>query len=258
MNRRIPNLSRVFQAGAYGRPNGGPWTPLAISSLVAWADPNFYAYSDAGSTAAVHGGDLYRLACRYPNQTYYAENATAGGRTYGVGANGKAYFTTNGASNDFRLTIPSTALTAGEIWVMWKRTGTFNGDLIFRARRVSSGNPILECYDGAGTGTSAVARSRDNSGSLNQTAVTNVGTSWQTVAARYTGAATKILTNNVERQTVAQTGTITIDVIGIGCEGFSAASPSDGVFGHLLVFNANLSTADATNLQTYLEAEYPT
>lgn len=35
MNRRIPNLSRVFQAGAYGRPNGGA-SPLLTGLIGYW------------------------------------------------------------------------------------------------------------------------------------------------------------------------------------------------------------------------------
>lgn len=239
--------------------DGGAWTPASLPSLVAWVNPNAYAYSDAGTVAAVHDDPLCRLACSYPNQTYYAEQATLGARPiYKIGANGKASFVTDGTDDDFLLTIPSTAFTACEIWVAWKRVGTFTSDNIFDARRASDGNPIINISDAAGLGTSARARTRNNAGSLNDTASTAVSTSWQTVAAQFTGSATNILTNNTVRQTVAQTGTITIDQIGLARNGFSASGLSNGEFGHIVVTNAVLSAGDSALLQAYLEAEYPT
>ena len=81
------------------------WTPAALPSLLAWFDPSYGVYSDAGTTPAVVGDPVYRWVTRN-NSSIYAEQATLANRPIlRQGANGRYYLEFDG-SND-KLLCPS-------------------------------------------------------------------------------------------------------------------------------------------------------
>lgn len=115
MNRRIPNLSRVFQAGAYGRPNVSPWTPSKLSSLRYFLDPNSLSYTDAGTTLATNDGDVIYRQVASNNASLYVEQSTLANRpVLKIGANGKRTLLGDG-TNDLLIAPSNITVNTGSV-----------------------------------------------------------------------------------------------------------------------------------------------
>lgn len=262
MNRRIPDLSRVFQAGAYGRPNA-PWTPATISSLVADYDFNVGAFNDAGSTPAANGEGLYRLTPA-AQPTLYAEQTSSGLRPiYNVAGNGYRSATLDGTDDYmsvadnaafsfgtgdfFIIALAKRTATTGSgryIWSKQKATSQYNGPGL---AHTSAFKPYFECFDGTGT----------VGGQLTGATTLANGTYYRIGAGR-TGSTGKILLNNSEDASGSTlTGSVTFAVAGrIGA--FTDGSQFfKGDISRLLFFNAYPSAPDLALLDAYLAARTP-
>lgn len=104
MNRRIPNLSRVFQAGAYGRPNVSPWSPLSATSatLLKWWDASLGQYSDTSGTPSTLTGAIKRWVARYPlDGSAYIDSGAVGRNPTWQQSAGGVYYVLGDGSDDY-------------------------------------------------------------------------------------------------------------------------------------------------------------
>ena len=74
------------------------WNPSSMSDLVAWFDPSFGVYSDAGTTPAVVGDPVYRWVSKNSGSIYAEQTVLANRPILRQGANGKYYLEGNGTS----------------------------------------------------------------------------------------------------------------------------------------------------------------
>ena len=234
------------------------YTPLSAgASLIAWFDGNQEVYEDAGTDAAETTDPLYRWG-NTQNSDYIQSTTLANRPIYTVGANGEGYCSGDGTNDYLQGTFAAaTAYASMDIWLSFKPDATTPKQQLVLMRRSTDSNPIAEIYDTSGTSGTYLSRTRNDSGSLNATPTESVTGDWKTVALQYTGAATRLLVNNVVEQTVAQTGTITLDKLTL----FNADDltyPGNGSVAQIVIINGNLSATAATGLQAYLSGRFPT
>lgn len=255
MHRRIPNLSRVFQAGAYGRPNAPAWNPTNVSSLVDWYDGSARIYSDAGTTACIEGAAV-RQWTGYSSGVL-SEATTANQLVYHLGANNEGYVQGD-ASRSIIGTFAggSTAFSACEVWITFKRPGNMGAGEAAQISRASDNVPLIQFSRIANTTVCAIAR--NNASTLVQTTTTTISdTSWQVLRASWDGANASFYKDGVLVESKALTGTLTMDKFSI-LGNVAGAGKLAAQVAQALIFNSALSAGNATLIQSYLSSRFPT
>lgn len=135
MNRRIPNLSRVFQAGAYGRPNGG-FSPSSLG-LDLWLEARSGTYSDAGSTPSVDTGAI---------QQWNDLSGNTRDMSQGTGGNQPTLQTVSGfpvvrfdGSNDYMQLASELTLSGGVVVIALKSTSASADQMVMQSANGVSG-----------------------------------------------------------------------------------------------------------------------
>lgn len=128
MNRRIPNLSRVFQAGAYGRPNVVAWTPADLTTpLDEWHEARSEVYNDAGSTLAAINDLVYQWNDKSGNGRHW-QQATSGSRPTLISESGCS-LVSKARSGDLMTNLSALA---------WASGGSFSWAVVVKCANQSS------------------------------------------------------------------------------------------------------------------------
>lgn len=126
MHRRIPNLSRVFQAGAYGRPNASGFDWLTLSPFVLVKPSPSTAFTDDGVTQAAATQQIKRLTNSGSLGQYWSQ-ATGAYRPTLQLVNGVYVVRGNGSQYFSDAQVDTTGLTGAVLALLAKKT-TSNDD----------------------------------------------------------------------------------------------------------------------------------
>lgn len=137
MNRRIPNLARVFQAGAYGRPNVVAWSPADLETpLDVWNEAGSGVYNDAGTTLASTNDLVYQWNDLTGNGRHW-QQTTSGSRLTLISESGFSLIS-KARSGDFMTNLSAMA---------WASGGSFSWAMVVKA-----GNQSTDTMLGIGNG----------------------------------------------------------------------------------------------------------
>lgn len=268
MNRRIPNLSRVFQAGAYGRPNVVAWTPASLSSLALWFDPHPSAgciWSDAGTTLAVAGDPVYRW--KATNAATYVQQTTLANRPIlRQGANGKYYLEFDGVNDYLSITglsnIDCTNFFAaanlkldviGHNDFAWGHSGDYTGSGFYA---------IIDWFYQTPTDVT-ISRFSDNDQSPVSSASysASANTSWQRASHQFNGTTNTLYENNVSKATNTPAALSTANITRL-CFGSGITAPTsqncDCNIGHYILCTNDLTSDERALVETFLASNEPT
>lgn len=250
MNRRIPNLSRVFQAGAYGRPNTA-WAPSSDASAVHWWNPARNRYSDAGSTVSAILDPVQQL-----NDLIGSDNLSAASTnrpTYDELA-GKSVLRHVGGSTQYLRNASVSALqsvTLGFAAKFVTRGGTYH---------------LMSCVGDGGSGQFVNVGERNDSlwflsNNDAGTDVTNgtTDTAWHRfIVTRDASTLTLYMDGALVGSHSSGGGTMGAGFILGAYDVSSPAFPADMFCTGASLFNSVLGSTARTNLDSYLAATIPT
>lgn len=227
MNRRIPNLSRVFQAGAYGRPNVVGFTPASLSPAL-WCEIDSGVYKDAGTTLAVLDTDT----CQQWND----QSGNANHIVQGTAGNRLAYATDSGnpalVSNEKFTTIPSSTYKTWFLVARITNPGGLDGLLA-----TASDNFLLrnaaDIWTGAGSYAAGGGTLRIDQTSYSSGSVSDAYHLWTL-------------------EGYAQTAAFNLFRWAAG------GAVSGGAVKAVVAFSGDLSSGDRASMETYLKAKYGT
>lgn len=234
------------------------WTPASLSSLVAWFDPSYGTYSDAGTTPAVVGDPVYRWVSRNSG-SIYAEQATLANRPIlRQGANGKYYLEFDG-TND-RLVAPDTSLCnlTGDFTLagLCNRLAT-SDSYIFSKQKTSA------AYNGYGLGSAANKLSFEASDGTysSKSGATTWGdvAGWKKVLGKRATTTATVYYGGASDGSGAVQGGDTSFAIALRIGAFSNDTTFwNGSMSHLTMQSAAISDVDRALLDTFLDTQVPT
>lgn len=262
MNRRIPNLSRVFQAGSYGRPNA-PLTPLAISSLAVWFSPDYGKFSDAGTTPAAAEDAWYRWYAKYPaDDSVYLDAATLANRPIlKQASNGKYYADLNGTSHHWVANSNSVATLAGDftIWALANITAA-TGDRYICSKQLTAAPYTGYGLDRGYTGTKLLGEVSDGT-YTSKAGTTSIDGSagWRTYAMKRASTTATLYIAGTSDGSGAVQGGSTSAAIALNVGRFTGAGATyfQGGLSHLVFLSDDYTDAERALLETFAAREVP-
>lgn len=229
-----------------------PFTPAAISKLVAWYEPSDVVSIQTGVGGAVsNGGACQKLLDRGPNGLHATTSSTTTTRTDGAfGSSTITGLTYAAGAALITPNLPLGSTNAAEVWyvfkggspdMFWPNPEVLSGGCV--AASWSAGSTV-SCYwnDTAGGGNAAKSGSHGvASGAL---AVMRM----QVVM----GSGGDALITEVNGSVLTMTGTGTSHSLNFATAPYGIGFFFVGKFGFCAFFNATLTTTEAANMRTYL------
>ena len=225
------------------------WTPEALSSLVAWFDPSYGVYSDAGTTPAVVDDPVYRWVSRN-NASLYLEQATLSQRPILKQAAGGDKYLLSDGTDDAMVPSIQIAPTSATMLIQLYKTGG-SDDATGWGCFGTGGNTHCNFADGS---------IYDSFGTTSRASFT--GLAWQNNWVRYacTSQGGSIIFRANGSQIYSR-GTNTVGWRSRTSQALFAGTPPaagawNGRTGHFVVSEA-LSANDLASLETWALAEIP-
>lgn len=236
------------------------WTPASLSSLVAWFDPSYGVYSDAGSTAAVALDPIYQWNARAGSSAAVLTQATLANRfVLNVGANGKYYWTANGTSTYMAAGNTSDCTLTGDFTIAVLANCTnASSDRYLVSKQKTSAN-----YDGYGFGRiggKLVVDVSDGTYTSKAGATTvNGSQGWLAQITKRASATATVYFDNTSDGSGAVQGGSTAFAAALNIGRFAGGGQHwDGHGSHIVILSDDISDSDRTLLKAYFDAQEPT
>lgn len=238
------------------------WTPASLTTdLVAWFDPSFGTYEDAGTDAAEVLDPVYQWTAKAGAASIVMQQGILGSRPIlnQGGTNSKFYMTGNGTSIYLAATSTSAGNLTGDFFVWALANFTANGDKIIVSKQKATAS-----YNGYGLGKSGSNKllGEVSDGTYTSKAgTTTIGTGdgWKSYAMKRATTTATVYINGTSDGSGAVQGGDTAFAVALNIGRFmGGTSYMSGSWAHIVIASAAISDARKTLLETWSSAEKPT
>lgn len=236
------------------------WTPASLTTnLVAWFDPSYGTYEDAGTDPTEVLDPLYQWNARAGTGSVVVLQATLANRPIvNQAGNGKYYHTYNGTASYLAATSTSAANLTGDFTL----AAMFNVTNISGDRSILSKQKTAANYNGYSLGRiggKAAVEVSDGTYTIKSGTTTITGSmGWKSMLAKRASTTATVYFDGTSEGSGAVQGGDTSFAVALNIGRYTGISSYFvGDIGHIVIMSDDISDAQRALLQTFFTSEVP-